>query len=169
MNMKTKIIITAAAVAAAAGITACMSDSKEAEKEETISLGSVPAAVKATLAGYAADSEVKKAEKGDEDGKTEYEFEIEKGGRKFEVAIAPDGKFLDTEEDVAFNDLPEAVQKALMAQAGGGKISGCEKSVDGYRKVTYEADITKEGKKMEVALNADGQVLKTEAEGKEKD
>jgi hypothetical protein len=50
----------------------------------------------------------------------------------------------------------------------GGKISGGEKAVDKDNKVTYEADIEKDGKKTEVAVNADGKVVSTEAaEGKD--
>jgi uncharacterized membrane protein YkoI len=161
------MILSAAVVAALVGLVACASEDEE--KEDTITLDKVPAAVKTTLATYAADSEVKKAEVGDEDGKKEYEFEIEKASRKFEVAIAPDGKYLGQEEDVALSATPGAVSKAFADAANGGKVSNVEKAVDAAGKVTYEADIEKDGKKSEVEVDADGKVLKTESEGKEKD
>lgn len=128
----------------------------------------VPQVVKTTLAKYASESEVKKVEKGDQDGKKVFEFDIEKDGRKFEVAISPKGKFMGTEEDVEFKDLPEVVQKSLTAQANGAKISGCEKAVDAKKKVSYEAEIEKDGKKTEVAVDADGKPLSSDTEPNEK-
>ncbi len=156
-----------AALAALTVWTGCTSS--DGEKEEAISMDKVPAVVKKTLATYAADSEVKHAEKGDQDGKQVFEFDIEKGTRKFEVAISPDGKYMGTEEDVDFKTMPDAVQKTLNDQAKGGKISGCEKAVDSSNKVTYEADIVKDGKKSEIVVDADGKVVKTESASKEKD
>lgn len=128
----------------------------------------VPQVVKTTLAKYASESEVKKVEKSDHDGKKVYEFDIEKDGRKFEVTISPKGKYMGTEEDVEFKDLPEAVQKSLTAQANGAKISGCEKAVDAKNKVSYEAEIEKDGKKTEVAVDADGKLLNSDTEENEK-
>lgn len=142
------------------------------EKEDAISLDKVPAAVKTTLATYATDADVKKVELGDADGTKVYEFDIEQGARKFEVAITPDGKFNGTEEDVELSAMPDAAQAALKNAANGGTISGGEKAVDANHKVTYEADIDKDGKKSEVAVDADGKVVSTEAagsEGKDKD
>ncbi|HTA28930.1 MAG TPA: hypothetical protein VK731_00520, partial [Candidatus Cybelea sp.] len=76
--------------------------------------------------------------------------------------------YMGTEEDVAFKDMPEAVQKALNEQANGGKVSGCEKAVDAKNKVSYEADIEKDGKKFELAVDADGKVINKDSESKEK-
>ena len=166
--MKSKYtIMSAATLVAIAGFTA-YAFAGEA-KEESISLDKVPAAVKTTLAKYAADSDVKKVEKGDQDGTQVYEFDIEQGVRKFEVAISPKGKFMGTEEDMELTAMPAAAQKALRDQAAGGKISAGEKAVDKDNKVTYEADIDKDGKKTEVAVDANGKIVSTEAAADEKD
>ncbi len=165
--MKTSKMITGVAALTALTVwTGCAS--RGGEKEEAISMDKVPTVVKTTLANYATDSEVKGAEKGDQDGRQVYEFDIQKGTRKYEVAISTEGKFMGTEEDVDFNSLPEAVQKTLNDQAKGGKVSGCEKTVDASNKVTYEADIVQDGKKSEIAVDADGKVLKTDSASKEK-
>jgi len=166
--MKTRNMITGLAALAALTVwTGCASSG--GEKEQAISMDKVPTVVKTTLATYASDSEVKGAEKGDQDGKPVYEFDIQKGTRKYEVAISPEGKFLGTEEDVDFKSMPEAVQKTLNDQAKGGKVSGCEKAVDANNKVTYEADIVTAGKKSEIGVDADGKVVKIESASKEKD
>jgi uncharacterized membrane protein YkoI len=166
--MKSKYTMMGATVLVAfAGLTinGCASE----EGEDSISLDKVPAAVKTTLASYAADADVKKVEKGDDDGTKVYEFDIEQGARKFEVAITPAGKFNGTEEDMAFSAMPDAAQKALNNAAGGGTISGGEKAVDASNKVTYEADIVIGGKKSEVAVDTDGKVVSTENAAEEKD
>ena len=82
------------------------------EKDDAVSLAKIPKAVKKTLAGYAADAEVKKAEKGDQDGKTVYEFDIEQGARKFELTIAPNGDFLGTEEEMPLSAMPAEIGRA---------------------------------------------------------
>lgn len=166
--MKSKYtIMGAATLAVLAGLTVngCASD----KEEDAISLDKVPAAVKTTLAAYAASSDVKKVELGDADGTKVYEFDIEQGTRKFEVAITPDGKFNGTEEDMAFTAMPAAVQNALTEAAAGGALSGGEKAVDANNKVTYEADIARGGKKTEVAVDASGKVVSTESATEEKD
>jgi len=167
MNMKSKYTIMGAAtlaVLAGLAVNGCASD----KEEDAISLDRVPAAVKTTLASYAAASDVKKVELGDADGTKVYEFDIEQGARKFEVAITPDGKFNGMEEDMAFTAMPAAVQNALTAAADGGTLSGGEKAVDANNKVTYEADITKGGKKTEVAVDANGKIVSTESATEEK-
>ena len=83
MSMATLAIIAGVAVYAFAG----------EEKEEAVSMDKVPQKVKDTLKQYAADTDVKTVEMGDQDGTKVYEFDIEQGARKFEVAITPDGKF----------------------------------------------------------------------------
>ena len=144
--MKSKHIITSlATVALIAGMA--LSVFADEEKEETISMDKVPKAVKATLAKYAAESEVKNVEKGDQDGKKVYEFDIEKDGKKFEVAISTKGKYMGTEEDVEFSTLPAAAQKALQDQANGGKISGTEKAVDADGKVISKESSSEKSEK----------------------
>jgi hypothetical protein len=166
--MKTKFIITSAAIFAVVASTTAPAFAGE-EKEDAITMDKVPAAVKKALGDYATEAEVKSVEKGDQDGKKVFEFSIEKNGRKFELALSPKGKFMGTEEDVELSAMPDGAQKALKAAAAGGKISGGEKAEDAHHKVTYEADIEKDGKKFEIAVDADGKVVSQESAGEEKE
>jgi uncharacterized membrane protein YkoI len=137
------------------------------EKEEKVSMDQVPQKVKDTLKKYAAETDVKAVEKGEQDDTKVYEFDIQQGTKNFEITISAKGKYLGQEEDVEFSTLPAAVQKTLTAKAAGGKISGCEKAVDNKNKVTYEATIEKDGKKTEYTVNAKGKLIdKEEAEEK---
>ncbi len=139
------------------------------ESEDAVSLANLPAKVKATLAKYATESEVKKVVKGDQDGTKVYEFDIEHGTHKFDLAISKKGKYMGQEEDVEFSAFPPAAQTALTAQSAGAKMSGFEKATDKPGKVTYEATFLKSGKPIEVAVDADGKVISTENVTDEKD
>jgi len=159
--MKTKQIISSlAALAIIAGIAV---PALGEEKEDTVPMAKVPAKVKATLAKYAAEADVKQVEKGEQDDTKVYEFDIEQGTHKFEVTISKKGKYLGQEEDVELSAVPDAAQKGLTTAAGGGKLSGFEKATDADGKITYEADLDKDGKKSEVAVDADGKVVSTES------
>lgn len=165
--MKTKSAIIAFATAAVIAGFAATNVAAE-ENDETITMDQVPQVVKDTLKKYAAESEVKKIEKGSDDGTKVFEFDIEKSGKKFEVAITPKGKFWGQEEDMALSAMPDAAQKAIQTEAGGGKISGGEKAVDRHQKVTYEANIEKDGKKYEIAVDDNGKVISKESASDEK-
>jgi hypothetical protein len=156
---QTKLTFTAFAVIIACGWLAYAAE----EQDETVTLDKVPQKVKDTLKQYAADADVKKISKGDQDGTKVYEFVIEQGTHKFELTITPKGKFMGTEEDVQLSDMPQAAQAALKAKAVDGKLSGFEKAVDKNHHTTYEADIEKDGKTIEVAVDETGKVMSTEA------
>src|SRR5579863_2508148 len=121
-------IVTIIAAAAISGITTAAYAGEE--KEESISLDKVPDAAHKALAAYAQDSDVKKVELGDQDGKKVYEFDIEQGGKSFELSFSKKGKFMGREEDIQLSDMPDAAQAALKTQAGDGKLSGFEKAED---------------------------------------
>jgi hypothetical protein len=154
-----KIISSLAAVAFIAGFTAPAAAAEE--KDETVTLSQVPAKVQKAIVKYASETEIKKIEKGDVDGKKAYEFEIEKGGKKSEVTLLPNGKLLSTEEVVALADIPEVARKTINDQAAGGKIVSTEKVFE-KGKTVYEAVIEKGSKQVEVTVATNGKVVGTE-------
>jgi len=166
--MKNKHSILALATLAAIALGTASTFAGD-EKDEVITLDKVPAAVHKTLAEYAQDSEVKKVEITEQDDKKVYEFDIEQGTKKFELTLSKKGKFVGKEEDIQLTDMPEAAQTALKAQAEGGKLSDFEKAEDAHHKITYEGVIEKNGKKVEVTVDAVGKVVSTEAVDAEKD
>ena len=118
-------IINLAAVACVAGFTAPSLAAEE--QDETVTMAQVPAKVQKTTQTYASETEIKKIKKGDVDGKIAYEFEIEKGGKKSEVTILPNGKLLSTEEAVELADIPDAARKTIEHKAAGGTLVSTEK------------------------------------------
>lgn len=90
-----------------------------------------------------------------ERGKTYYEAETTVNGKSRDILMDASGAIVEVEEAMAFESLPEAAQKALRTKAGSGKILRVE-SVTRGSTVSCEAVIEKNGKKPEVAVNADG-------------
>jgi uncharacterized membrane protein YkoI len=160
-----QIITGVATVALLAGSAAPLLAAEE--KDETVTLSQTPEKVQKTIKAFASETEIKKIEKGDMDGKMAYEFEIEKAGKKSEVTILPNGKLLGTEEEVALSDIPEAARKTINDQAVGGKIVATAKVVEGGKTV-YEAVIEKDGKKAEITVKPNGKLVSAEGEEKEK-
>lgn len=167
VTMKAKHIIACLTCAATLGLLVPALAGEE--KEKTVSMDQVPQKVKDTLVQYAALTDVKQVELGEDDDQKVYEFDIEQGTHKFEVSITPKGKYWGTEEDMELNAMPEPVQKALKDRAAGGKITEGEKAVDKDQHVTYEAEVEKDGKKFEVTVSPEGKILDEEDITKEKD
>ena len=74
----------------------------------------------------------------------------------------------EKEEKVTLDQCPAAVQATLKEQAKGGTIDEIEKETEDG-KVIYEAEITKDGKTIEVEIAEDGTLLKTELDDDDND
>ena len=79
-------------------------DEEDEEDEQKLTLGQVPAAVKATILKEAGNNKLKEIELETEDGKKVYEAEWVVGGKKTEIKVAPDGKLLKKEVESADKD-----------------------------------------------------------------
>ncbi len=128
-------------------------------KEKHIKRSDLPPAVQktvdeqtrgATIRGYAMETE---------DGKVEYEVETIVSGHARDVSIAPDGKVLEIEEEVALATLPAGAREGLQRKAGKGKISKVESITKHGALVAYEAKVLTAGKKSEIQVGPDGKPL----------
>lgn len=91
-----------------------------------------------------------------EGGKTVYEVETTVGGRTRDLAFDVAGHVVISEEEVSIDAVPGPVRDALEA---AGKVIKIETVTKGG-KVTYEAQVEKNGKKSEVAVDAAGKRIK---------
>jgi hypothetical protein len=130
-----------------------------AAKDKPLKKSDLPAAVQktadeqstgATVRGYA--SEV-------EDGKLQYEVQLTVNGHSKDLSIAPDGKLLEIEEQVALDSLPAPVREGLQKKAGAGKITKVESLTKHGTLVAYEAQVLTGKKKSEVQVGPDGKPL----------
>jgi uncharacterized membrane protein YkoI len=69
------------------------------EKEETVKMSDLPAAVQATIKDKAGSNEITKVEKKTEDGKTVYEAVVNKNGKEWSIEVNAKGKFLKQYEE----------------------------------------------------------------------
>ena len=69
----------------------------------------------------------------------------------------------DDEHEVAvtMDQLPAAAKATIMKEAGSGKVEEIDKMTRNGRTV-YEADVVMDGKKWEIMVRDDGQLLKKE-------
>lgn len=164
-----KLCSTVTTLAAALALASLTASARAGEaKEETVAWSQVPQKVQEALKAYAAETDVKKIEKSEDEGASAYEFALDKGGKKSEVKLSSSGALLATEEEVALSEIPEAALKTIQAQAAGGKILSAEK-VTKKSKVAYEALIEKDGQKTEIKVKAKGKLVKKEKEDEKSD
>jgi len=134
---------------------------KPEESAQPLKVSQIPQKVQEAVKAFAGPGEIKQVTKGDVDGTTAYEFEIEKAGRKSEVAITPDGKFLASEETIPLSEAPDAVRRTVTTAAAGGRVVTTEKVVEQGRTV-FEAVIEAGGKQREISVSPEGQIIGTQ-------
>lgn len=151
----------------ALALTAALPVLAAEKKEETIKLKEAPAAVQEAIKKAADGAKVKQVEKVTDGDKVIFEAVIVKGGKSIEVEFTPEGKIILMEEEVKLADCPALVQATIKEQVGKGKINLIEKVIkDGV--TYYEAEITKDGKDLEVFIALDGKVMETKVATPEK-
>src|SRR3984893_12399858 len=141
--MITKLIVPALAAAALFA------------SETRVQMKDLPEAVQKTVKEQTKTAKLRGLAKEIEDGKTFYEAETTVNGKSRDILIDTTGAVVEVEEPVSLDSIPEAARKAIQAKAGSGKILKVESVTKGSI-VSYEAVVQKNGKKSEVAVNADG-------------
>ena len=126
-----------------------------ADSEKKIQKSDLPAAVQKAADEQTKGAEIKGYSKEVEKGKTYYEVETRLDGHGRDLLFDASGKLVEVEEEIAIDKLPPAVRNAIEKAATGGKLNKVE-SVTKGSVITYEASITKGGKKSEILFNADG-------------
>ena len=99
------------------------------------------------------------------DGKTTYEVEYKKDGKEYEFLYSTEGVLIQKEEDIDVKTLPDPVIQAILKAHPKAKIKEAEKSMKPDGTVTgYEVEIKVAGKELELELDVNGKILKTENE-----
>jgi uncharacterized membrane protein YkoI len=130
--------------------------------EHAVRLADMPAAVQKTAREQSKGAAIKRYVKDNEDGNLEYEVEMTIDGHSKDVAIAPDGKLLEVEEQVNLDTLPAAVREGLQRKAGKHAITKVESIRKNGQIVAYEAQVRTAGKHSEIQVGPDGQALQHE-------
>jgi len=120
--------------------------------EQKMQLKDLPPAIQQAVQANLKGGTLKGLSKEVEKGKAQYEVESTINGRARDFLLDSAGGLVEVEEELAMDAVPVAVKAAAEAR---GKVLKIE-SVTRGTTVTYEAQVEKNGKKSEVALDANG-------------
>ena len=127
--------------------------------EKAVKLKDVPPAVQKAMQEQTRGAEVKGYAEETENGKVLYEVETKVDGHGRDLSFDATGKLVIVEEEVPLDTVPAAAKAAIVKAAGSGRVTMVEKVTEGDS-VTYEAHVTKAGKKSEVTVKPDGSPAK---------
>jgi len=96
------------------------------------------------------------------DGDTHYDVDLKNGadGRSVRLEVWPHAGITEIEEDVKEDELPAPVLKALKKEFPRAVFREAEKRSE--IRVTYQVDVTIDGRKREVTLSPRGRILEVE-------
>lgn len=141
-------------IAAAAGTPA--------SAESRVSCSTLPTAVFSRAKTEAGDATIRGCVKDKEDGKITYEVETLKDGKSRDFVMDASGSVVEVEQEVTGSSLPVVVADAIAKAAKGGKIGKVESVTREGSIVSYEATITRNGRRREVAFNSEGAPVKAD-------
>ncbi len=125
----------------------------------------VPAKVKA---GFDQKFATAQKVKWGKENANEWEADFTFNGRTYSANYKSDGTWVETEYSVAMKEVPAEVLKTLAKEAPGYKRLGSDIS-ETPNGIVYEFDIKTGNIKKEVAINADGTLVKKETKTKKGD
>ena len=144
---------------AGVGLASFLVANSAAAQDKQLKKSDLPAAVQKTADEQSAGATVRGYASEVEDGKLQYEVQLTVNGHSRDVSIAPDGKLLEIEEQVALDALPAPVREGLQKKAGAGKITKVESLTKHGALVAYEAQVLTGTKRSEVQVGPDGKPL----------
>lgn len=124
-----------------------------------VQMKDLPEPVQKTVQEQTRNAKLRGLAKEVENGQTFYEAETTVNGKSRDILMDATGAIVEVEEAAELGSIPEAARKAIATRAGSGKIVKVETVTRGSA-VSYEAVVQKDGKKSEVAVNADGSMRK---------
>jgi hypothetical protein len=134
----------------------------EAKTIEKIKLDDAPQAVRGAIETQFPGAKVSTTEKEAEDGKVDYEINLEHKDRKYEMHIQEDGTIVAIEKEIKLKDVPEAVLQAVKDKYPDAAIQdGMEvnKVKDNKETLDHYLIAVKIGdKKKEIPVSLDGKI-----------
>ena len=127
--------------------------------EKPVKLSDLPPAVQKAIEAQTKGAEIKGFSTETEKGKTFYEAETRLNGRGRDLLFDKTGTLVELEEETALDAIPAPARSAIQKKGADGKVLKVEMVTSGSR-VSYEAEIEKNGKKSEFAVKSDGTASK---------
>jgi len=127
---------------------------------KTISLPETPPVVQSTIHARLGDARLDEIDQTNEDGETTFDVSYTtKTGDEKGFTVADDGTVLSVE--VALTDAPAGVQKTIHDQAPGWELKDLSKNM-ADTEVSYEVEVSKQGKEKNFTVASDGELLSAE-------
>ena len=127
---------------------------------KTLALKDLPADVQKTVQAELKGGEIRNIGKETEHGIVQYEVETLLNGKHRDFNVDSKGKLLVVEEETVIDSIPALAKAAILKKVGPGKLTMVELFIRGGA-TKYEAAYTsKDGKKHEMLVKADGSETK---------
>jgi hypothetical protein len=140
-----------------------LSEMNLAVDADEVPFSKCPSTVQTTLKKEAWDEKIETVAKDIKYGTTVFETTVTHKGRVYEIVVDADGTVVEKtlvidEQDMEFDECPEAVKKALKEHAKGGKVGSVTKT-SGLGRPSYQADVEIDKKGYLVEVNEDGHLI----------
>ena len=124
--------------------------------EKKLTLKDLPPAVQQTVNAELKGGEIKSIDRETEHGVTQYEIETTVNGKHRDFNVDLKGNLVVVEEETPIDAIPAPAKAAVLKKVADGKL-GLVETVTQGAKTLYEAHyISKNGKRHEVLVKADG-------------
>jgi hypothetical protein len=124
--------------------------------EKKLMLKDLPPAVQQTLNAELKGGEIKSIDRETEHGVTQYEIETMVNGKRRDFNVDLKGNMVAVEEETAIDAIPAPAKASILKRVADGKL-GLVEIVKQGAETLYEAHYTsKNGKRHEVLVKADG-------------
>ena len=121
-------------------------------EEKKIKQSNLPPAVQKTASENSAGATVTGYTSDKVDGAIVYQMNLTADGRARSIVIDPDGTVVSVEQEVAWADLPEAIQKNFTGVQGKGKFEAVSTISKDGQIVAYEGILIKNGERNHVRV-----------------
>ena len=141
---------------AAFAICATAQERQAGAPAKKLEVKDLPAAVRKTVEAEIKGARVKSISKETEHGVTQYEIETLLDGKHRDFDVDTKGTLLAVEEETTIDSIPAAAQAAILKKIANGKLGMAELFKRGGDTMYEAAYTTRDGKKREVLVRADG-------------
>ena len=128
-------------------------------QEKKITRSRLPPMVEKTVEGLAKNATVRGFSQEIEHGVIYYEAALIVANHHKDFLMDSAGNVVEIEEQVALDSLPASVQDGLQAMAREGKLLSIESITKRGKLVAYEAQVLKNGKRIEAQVGPEGDPL----------
>ena len=149
-----RILTICLAIAALTGAIA--QEKKPAAPAKKLELKDLPPAVQKTIQAESKGAEIKNIGKETERGVAQYEVETMLNGKHRDFSVDTKGVLLEVEEETTIDAIPATARATILQKVAAGKLGRVELFKRGGGTMYEAAYTSRDGKKHEVLVKADG-------------